>query len=114
MKFKWFRDRSQSPLDAYLATLKLYEWVQPEPIRFKCQRDFIDAFTCNLIGTWSNDDAMMPSPTTRWVGFREDGTGYVEGAFFTEYSGQFQWREKGERLIEVRDVEESASWCLLS
>jgi hypothetical protein len=114
MKFKWFRDRSQTDLDAYMRTLQLYAWALPTPDKLKTPEEFARVFSRNLIGTWTNEAETMPSPMGQDVKFNADGTGYVSAAFFTGYSGRFEWREKGERLIEVRNGDESDAWYPLT
>lgn len=98
-------------LDDYLKTIKLYQWVAPDPRpKLITKEDYDRQFSRDLVGSWCNDDSMMPSPMTKYVVFEEGGTGYIAGAFFTAFSGKFEWREKGERNIEVRSVDEPEAW----
>jgi len=101
-------------LQEYLKTLRLWQWAAADPHpKLKTMEDYVREFSRNLVGTWSNDDGMMPNPMTQDAVFSEDGTGSIQGAFFTAYSGKFEWRERGDHVIEVRSGDEPTIWSSL-
>lgn len=79
--------------------------------RLKTTEDYRSHFRHNLIGMWATDEG-MPSPVDKDLVFKADGTGYVQGAFFNGFSGEFEWRESGPGLIEVRESAEEDWWPL--
>ena len=80
--------------------------------KLKTVEEYRTHFTRDLIGVWSSDIG-MPSPIDKTIVFYEDGRGYVEGAFFTSYSGEFEWRSVGDKMIDVCSVDESPKWYRL-
>lgn len=63
-----------------------------------------ERFRIALVGVWQTAQGTFDQVSGDTVTFRPDHTGVIEygSAFSGETAARFEWREKGERTIEVR------------